>query len=271
MSDLTSQLAQILENGIITAPQIEALRDEVRSLRSEIRGQHVAEVATLVMQAVAPTIPNYQHIVTQMAADYPAEWQAAHTGGPQTEAFIRRLAYRLWQMDPRIGLNGKRGNPNDISDDALCFDGVAAGGDYDPTRGGVPVTVIDVIAAAGGPNPAPAWAYPLTPAAAAWVRPQPVEDGTGDGGGDGPVDPPTPEPCRFEAEALDAIEASVYGIQDDMAGLHASLTRAETEVIQLRTLVQTLIMRLEEQGLSVEIPAGRWLGTFRGTARLPRE
>ena len=128
-------------------------------------------------------IPNGRHVVEQLAAQYPQEWKRAHNpsgGGPETEAFIRRLAWVLHStVDPRFGLNGKRGDRNDISDDAICFDGESALGDVDPTRGNAPVTVFDVIGGAGGPSPTPQWGAvgPATPQPfAAWVKPQPVGD-----------------------------------------------------------------------------------------------
>lgn len=129
-------------------------------------------------------IPDCLHIVSDLAARYPDEWWQAHRpsgGGPKTEAFVRRLAWVLHStVDPRFGLCGKRGNPADISDDALCYDGVSVLGDVDPTRGGVPVTVLDVIGGAGGPTPTAQWgaAGPATPRPhAAWVRPEPVGEG----------------------------------------------------------------------------------------------
>jgi hypothetical protein len=124
------------------------------------------------------SIPNCLHVVADLAAKFPDEWWNAHRpsgGGPKTEAFIRRLAWVLHStVDPRFGLNGKRGNPADISDDVVCFDGVSVLGDYDPTRGNAPVTVLDVIGSAGGPNPTPQWG-PVGPSPlAAWVKPEPV-------------------------------------------------------------------------------------------------
>lgn len=128
-------------------------------------------------------IPNGRHVVERLAAQYPQEWKRAHNpsgGGPETEAFIRRLAWVLHStVDQRFGLNGKRGNPNDISDDAICFAGESLLGDVDPTRGNAPVTVLDVIGGAGGLNPTPQWGAvgPATPQPyAAWVQPQPVGD-----------------------------------------------------------------------------------------------
>lgn len=139
------------------------------------------------------SIPNYKPIVEEMKTAYPEAWSHAHRGGPRTEEFARLLAARLHAMDPKVGLCGKRGNPDDISDDCICYDGVSAVGDEDPTRGYAPVTVIDFIAAApsgpSGPDGSPAWNVvgPATPQPlAAWVKPAPWT-------GSQPV-PPQPEP-----------------------------------------------------------------------------
>lgn len=122
-------------------------------------------------------IPNCQHIVADLAARFPDEWRKAHNpsgGGPETEAFIRRLAWVIHStIDPRCGLNGKRGNPNDLSDDALNFKGEGPG--HDPTDGNRPVTVVDCIGGAGGPNPTPVWqVFDTLPGPGAWVKPEPV-------------------------------------------------------------------------------------------------
>jgi hypothetical protein len=115
------------------------------------------------------SVPNYREDVAHAASRYPNEWRSAHTGGADTEAFIRLLARDLHAIDSRIGLNGKRGNPDDLSDDALCFKG--EGAQYDPTNGNSPVSVIDVIGGAGGPNPVPQWTTFSDRHAGAWVKP----------------------------------------------------------------------------------------------------
>lgn len=125
------------------------------------------------------SVPNCQHVVADLAAKFPDEWRKAHNpsgGGPETEAFIRRLAWVLHStVDARFGLNGKRGNPNDLSDDALNFKGEGPG--HDPTDGDRPVTVIDCIGGAGGPNPTPVWqVFDTLPGPGAWVKPEPVGD-----------------------------------------------------------------------------------------------
>jgi hypothetical protein len=114
------------------------------------------------------SIPNLQHIVAKAAADHPTEWKNAHTGNAHTEDFIRLCAPLLALEDARFGLNGKRGNPHDISDDAVNVKGEGPGTD---STTGQPCTVIDIIGGAGGPNPQPQWGVMTDPVASsgAWV------------------------------------------------------------------------------------------------------
>lgn len=131
-------------------------------------------------------VPNYLADVEAAARKYPEAWACAHTGRACTEDFIRLLALELHAKDPKIGLNGKRGNPDDLSDDALNYKGEGPG--HDPTDGNKPVTVIDVIAGAGGPNPQPSWqVFSTLPGPGAWVQPGPVVP---------PVPKPPPEPVK---------------------------------------------------------------------------
>lgn len=121
-------------------------------------------------------IPNFLAEVERLKTKFPQAWADAHTGGPNTEGFIRLLAAHLHAIDPRAGLTGKRGNPLDISDDAICFKG--EGADFDPTAGNAQRTVVDVIGGAGGPSPTPQWAVvsnPANPVPAAWVQPGPSQ------------------------------------------------------------------------------------------------
>lgn len=118
-------------------------------------------------------IPNMLAEVEKMKRKFPQAWADAHTGGPHTEDFIRILAAHLHLIEPRFGNNGKRGNPNDLSDDALNFKGEGPG--HDPTNGNMPVTVIDVIGAAGSPGAYPTWqVFDTLPGPGAWVQPKPV-------------------------------------------------------------------------------------------------
>jgi len=160
-------------------------------------------------------VPNYQQLVADAAAKYPEAWRSAHTGGHGTEDFIRLLAADLHAIDPRVGLNGKRGNPSDISDDALCYQG--EGNQFDPTNGNARVAVIDVIAGAGGPNPQPSWQTFAEPHAAAWVRPSGVPHPQP---GPTPVPPPTPVPapsCKFQPIDLSALQSGIVAAVNMLA------------------------------------------------------
>lgn len=129
-------------------------------------------------------IPNMLTEVEKMKRKFPQAWADAHTGNTHSEDFIRILAAHLHLINAQFGLNGKRGNPDDISDDALNFKGEGPG--HDPTNGNMPVTVIDVIGAAGSPGAYPTWqVFDNLPGPGAWVKPMPVVT---------PVPPPAPAP-----------------------------------------------------------------------------
>ena len=120
--------------------------------------------------------PNYEVEVQMLADANPEAWRNCHTGNAHTEDFIRIVAAELHQDDARVGLNGKRGNPDDISDDALNV--------LDPDDGpgttpdGQRCWVVDIVEAAGGPNPKVQWnAYEdAESSTGAWVAPGPPPD-----------------------------------------------------------------------------------------------
>lgn len=125
--------------------------------------------------------------VEQCKADHPQAWKDAHTGNSRTDDFIKLLAARLYALNSAFGNNGKRGDPLDISDDAINFKG--EGADYDPTAGNAPRTVIDVIGSAGTPGAFPQWIVvtnAANPVGAAWVKPGAVAPPV--------VVPPAPKP-----------------------------------------------------------------------------
>jgi hypothetical protein len=137
------------------------------------------------------SIPNYFADVEAARVKYPAAWAQAHTGSPQTEDFIKLLARDLHAAkDVKVALNGKRGNPHDLSDDALnilCTAADSAG----RTPEGLPCVVVDVIGGAGGPNPVPAWGVFTTYIEGSGAHVPP--------GASLPVPPATQPPGREEA------------------------------------------------------------------------
>lgn len=150
-------------------------------------------------------IPNMLSEVDACKREHPQAWKDAHTGNSQTEAFVKILAARLHAISPAFGLNGKRGNPLDLSDDALNF--LCASEDSTGrTPEGLPCVVIDVIASAGLPSASTAWqVFNRAPEAnGAWVKP-------------GAVVPPVPQPQpptmpSYEALGGDAFFRSQIGV-----------------------------------------------------------
>jgi hypothetical protein len=135
-------------------------------------------------------IPNLLSEVEACKREHPEAWQHAHTGSARTEEFIRLLAARCHAISPRFGLNGKRGNPDDLSNDALCFKGEGP----DHLADGTPATVIDVIGAAGTPGAVAQWAIVSkidTPIKTAWIKP-----------GDVPVRPSPPALPSYPGDAI---------------------------------------------------------------------
>jgi len=116
--------------------------------------------------------PNYEEDVARIAAENPEAFKNCHTGNPHTEDFIRIVAYELNALDANVGLNGKRGNPEDISDDAInILDEDGPG----QTPDGESCWVVDVVASAGAANASVTW-NPIPDAegsTGAWVMPGP--------------------------------------------------------------------------------------------------
>lgn len=150
-----------------------------------------------LLLAAAPAfaqVPNQKAFIEQLARDNPNTFQCAHTPAPCGHNFVKLVACKL-NPEPSLGpwgLNGKRGNPRDLSYDALNYRGVGVGTDI--TTGGA-VTVIDFIGGAGGPTPTVGWlTWPNDPEASsgAWVKPICKGDVPVDS--PGPVAPPAAKP-----------------------------------------------------------------------------
>lgn len=110
-------------------------------------------------------IPNYLEEVKAAIVKYADAFAHAHMDGdPRRHEFIRLLAMDLRAIDLRVAMNGKRGDPNNPSMDAINILCTAAESDG-RTPDQRPCVVVDVIARAGAKppytaqNPAPhaAW------------------------------------------------------------------------------------------------------------------
>lgn len=155
------------------------------------------------------SVPNFHQQVTELANKYPREFREAHTGRAETELWIKIVAYELHRLEPRFGLNGKRGTDT-LSQDAINYKGIGIG--FDPTNN-QPVTVIDIIGGAGGPDPRPTWQVLNDPNEAThrgpgkWIQPKPVPGYHTEGPGV-PVPPPPPVDTTI-VSALQALTAQV--------------------------------------------------------------
>ena len=92
-----------------------------------------------IVQAVAAEFPNY---LANSCQDAGGSWQ-----------FMDEVVKRLHESDPKFGYNGKRGNINDPSKDAIAY----YYGDGQPENGSYFVYIIDIISGHCGPSPSPAW------------------------------------------------------------------------------------------------------------------
>ncbi len=121
--------------------------------------------------------PEYKIEVQLIADANPEAFKNAHSGNAQTEDFIRIVAHELHALDPRVGLNGKRGNPNDLSDD--CLNVLDPDDGPGTTPDGDKCWVVDVIASAGAPNASVTWNPFPDPESSmgAWVEPGPPPAG----------------------------------------------------------------------------------------------
>lgn len=149
-------------------------------------------------------VPNKLEVVKDVQRRNPVAWSCAHTVSACGHDFIKILACTLWKQDGRFGLNGKRGNPSDLSWDAINWKGEGPG--HDPTNGGMPVTVIDVIGSAGSPAAYAAWTvFDTLPGPGAWVQPV-CPDGTTPE----PTPIPVPQPPAHMVPAYEALGGDAF-------------------------------------------------------------
>lgn len=183
--------------------------------------------------------------------------------------------------DARWGRNGKRGNPNDPSHDAIAFKNPAS-----PFG----VSIVDIIGSAGAAAASPAWIDQTAETirlntTGVWVAPSGrlpaclLSGAPAPGGGPGePVTPaPTPSPTpapdyRAEIAALTAavaalrsdvavLRAEASGIRSEAANAHESIYRliAETLIAEHLDDIKRRIDAVQQQiGQQSSRPAPRW-------------
>lgn len=229
--------------------------------------------------AVAHAQPNRVDVVQRVAAADAARFACAHTDRACAYDFIRALVCELRRDDPRWGMNGRRGDPARPSWDAVAYCG--AGPATDPTGAcRERLTIIDVIAGAGGSDPRPTWqAFTSDPTPGAWLVPE-CGTGGGAGGGSGGGSPTSPavdlSPVLTRLDALAAqvtrlsaqVNTTHAALAEDVAGVKAVADAAAHDAgVAAR---ETLIVKdWLAQGLAVSLSA-RFVGGISGTARAPQ-
>ena len=149
-------------------------------------------------------------IANEVKRNFPDAWARAHrASNPAGSEFIRRVALALRAYGINAGVNGKRGNVNDLSQDPVTFP-VASGGVRDGSGTYAQIAIIDLIGAAGSDNANITWidvtqetidkgdigAFVLPEVSGTTPVPPPVT--TPPPGGSTPP-PAQPQPCQFKA------------------------------------------------------------------------
>lgn len=141
-------------------------------------------------------------VLERVAAEHPDAWACAHVESRSCKAdWINLAASALHALDARWGLNGKRGNANDVSMDVVTYL-------LDPANPRM-VAAWDVCGGCGAPgarvvfNEITNYATIGQPGTAIWIRPEPVAGG----GQPTPTPVPTPAPAVNLQPVLDALAA----------------------------------------------------------------
>lgn len=235
-------------------------------------------VILLALLIAAPAFaqgpPNRIDVVQRVAAADAARFDCAHTDRGCAYDYIEALVCELQKADPRFGMNGRRGDPGRPSWDAVNWCG--GGPATDPTGGcRGRLTIIDVIAGAGGPNPQPAWiVFDSDPTAGAWIQPD---------CGAVPTPPPTPTPTPTPAPVdlgpvlarIDALAAQLERLTQQGGAIELKLEALAAQAAAIANdanvgaLAVLDVKNWLASGLIIELRVPTFGGTARGTARRP--
>ena len=179
--------------------------------------------------------PNRIDIIEAVHRDHPGLIHRPHD-------FTAVACAALHAVDPRFGLNGKRGNPHDTSEDCCAYLD-----DTSPLVGsdGRRIRIIDFISGANGPSPSPAWIDQTQATIAAgttgvWVQPDRVEPAPTPTPTPSPQPPPAPPSTDLSAikaqlaSLLEVIQVLVAGqatIGAQVSGLQAELHHLIGQVV----------------------------------------
>jgi hypothetical protein len=200
-----------------------------------------------------------ERVLEDIKNEYPQAWQAAHNprrgDKRQREEYCQRVVARLRDMGIPAGMNGKRGNKDDLSEDIIALprhDGTGA----PDTSGKYPsIEIRDVIASAGPDNEGNQGGRPyfgdVTQAtldkreAGCYVEPIKL-DGQSRPPIGGPTDPATPPP--IVPPETNPLEARILALEEQNLELRTLLGNALSGIGTLATQIGTLNGALLDQG-----------------------
>lgn len=110
-----------------------------------------------------PSPPYLRSVVEDMAARYPSDLRNSCVEHGGNNRWLYRVVNALRARDKRWGLNWKRGNYGDMSQDVVAYNFSA-----DPDEGTRKIRAWDIIGGHCGSNPGPNWAEITSPVPPAW-------------------------------------------------------------------------------------------------------
>lgn len=194
-----------------------------------------------------------ERVLHETKDEFPQAWQAAHNpqrgDKRQREEYCQRVCAKLRAIGIPAGMNGKRGNPNDLSEDIIALPNIdgagrSHGGALD-TSGRFPaIEIRDVIASAGPDREGNQGGRPyfgdVTQATldkgetGCYVEPT-LQGGSRPpvGGPVTPTDPPVTPPTGAQhvlAEVIAGIQADILDLQQRQANVLAGIGALATQI-----------------------------------------
>lgn len=183
------------------------------------------------------SLPNRIDIIERVNAEHPGLIVR------DPHAFTALACTALHAEDTRFGLNGKRGNPHDTSEDCTAYLD-----DESPLVGsdGRRIWIVDFIAFANSKDARPAWidqtrATMANGTTGVWVQPKRVSLPSPD---PAPSPPPAPSPtpaCRDYSGELGTIKAQLASIVDVLQALVSGHAHLGAEVSSVRADLHHLV------------------------------
>lgn len=235
--------------------------------------KYLISLAFVVLPALSwAQAPDRRDVVQAVSDADPARFACAHVESrPCKLDWIQAVAAALHRIDQRWGLNGKRGNPADISMDVVTFR-------VGPTDRHV--EAFDVCGGCGGGNPSVTWnnitnyATMGQPGTAIWVVPVAGSEPPP------PVDPPPAVNLQPVLDALAALTVKVDAVAGVAVAARDAALDAKSEAEQAKvnasdvqhiTLpeIRALIEAFRQQQYEIDgkVPFGSVRGTIRPKAQ----